>query len=126
MNHWWQAAADLILVLHLAFILFVVCGGLLVMRWNKRRWLLWLHLPAVFWGVMIECSGGICPLTPLENRLRRMAGGNGYAGGFVEEYLLPFIYPPELTQGMQIVLGVGVLLLNLLIYTLIFIRRKNG
>jgi hypothetical protein len=114
--------AELIVLLHFAFILFVVGGALLVLRWYKLRW---LHLPAVVWGVLIEFSGGICPLTPLENRLRGMAGENLYQGGFIQEYLLPIIYPTELTHGLRIALGSGVLLLNLLFYGIVFLRRKK-
>lgn len=118
-----QLAADLIALLHLAFILFVVCGGLLLWRCPK---LLWLHLPAALWGVAIEFSGGVCPLTPLENRLRGLAGGTDYAGGFVEQYLLPLIYPAQLTRELQLALGAGVILINLMIYWLIFWRRNRG
>ena len=114
-------AADLILLLHLGFVLFVLGGGLLVLRWPA---LFWLQLPALLWGVWIEFSGGACPLTPLENRLRRLAGGSGYRGGFIEEYLLPVVYPAELTQGVQISLGTGLLLINLAIYAIILVRRK--
>jgi len=105
--------ADLILLLHLAFILFVVLGGLLVAR---HGWLAWLHLPAVAWGVAVELSGGICPLTPLENHFRTLAGAAAYGGDFIGEYLLALIYPAGLTREIQIGLGVGALLLNLLVY----------
>ncbi len=115
--------ADLLVLLHFGFILFVVFGGLLVLRWRKC---IWLHLPAVVWGAWIEFSGWICPLTPLENRLRRGAGAEGYSGGFIEEYLLAAIYPDALTRDMQIVLGVGVVLINLMIYGAIFFRRRKS
>lgn len=105
--------ADAVLALHLAFILFVVFGALLVWRWQG---FVWLHLPALLWGGWIELSGGICPLTPLENQLRVLAGEAGYRGGFIEHYLLPLIYPEALTRGAQIGLGLGVLAFNAVLY----------
>lgn len=117
-----QLVADLTVLIHLSFILFVVLGGFLVLRWNK---LIWVHLPAVIWGVWIEFSGGICPLTPLENRLRQLAGMNGYSGGFVEEYLLPIIYPAELTREMQLLIGGSVILINLVIYGIIYDKKSR-
>ena len=113
-------AADLVVLLHFAFILFVVLGGLLVLRWPK---LAWLHLPAAAWGVAIELRGGICPLTPLENALRRAAGEAGYGGGFIEHYLLPIIYPAALTRDIQLLLGLAVLLLNLAVYAWVVRHR---
>ena len=100
----WSLLADAVLVVHGLFIVFVVLGGLLVLRWPK---LAWLHLPAVVWGVWIEWSGGICPLTPLEQRLRIAAGEAGYAGGFIEHYLTAAIYPEGLTCELQVALGAG-------------------
>lgn len=105
--------ADLVVLLHLAFILFVMLGGLLVLR---RRRLMWLHLPVVAWGAAIEFVGWVCPLTPLENRLRAAAGEAGYSGGFVEHYLIPLIYPAGLTRELQWLLGALVLLVNALVY----------
>jgi hypothetical protein len=105
--------ADLVLVVHLGFVLFVVLGGLLVLRWPRAAW---IHLPAAVWGVLIEFTGGICPLTPLENRLRRIAGETGYAGGFVEHYVTAVLYPDGLTRAAQVVLGALVLLVNAMIY----------
>lgn len=105
--------ANALVLLHLAFILFVVAGGLLV-AWDKR--LIWLHLPAAAWGALIEFTGWICPLTPLENHFRRLSGAAGYAGGFIEHYLLPLIYPEALTAAAQTVLGVLLLAINFLIY----------
>ena len=113
--------ADLVLLLHLAFVLFVVFGGLLVLR---RRRIAWLHVPAFVWGAAIEFGGWICPLTPLENRLREQSGAGGYAGGFVERYLVPILYPGELTREIQIALGLAVLLINLAIYG--FLLRRNS
>lgn len=108
--------ADLVLVLHGLFILFVLFGGLLVWR---RPGLGWLHLCAVAWAVWVAWAGWICPLTPLENALRHAAGQAGYGGGFVEHYLLALIYPDGLTRGVQVGLGVFVALLNLAVYTLL-------
>ena len=117
-----QLLADLVVLLHLAYVLFVVLGGLLVLR---RRWIAWIHVPAFVWGAAIEFGGWICPLTPLENRLRGESGAGGYAGGFVERYLVPVLYPGELTREIQIVLGIAVLLINLAIYGFLLRRRKN-
>jgi hypothetical protein len=107
------AFADAVLVLHLAFILFVVLGGLLVL-W--RRGLVWLHLPAVAWGILIECLGWICPLTTLENWLRMQGGGRGFSGGFIAHYLAPLIYPVGLTRGLQWLLAALVIAVNAIIY----------
>lgn len=108
-------AADLVVLLHFAFILFVVLGGLLVLKWP---WLARLHLPAALWGALVEFTGWICPLTPLENWLRGMGGTSGYSGGFVEQYILVLIYPAGLTREIQLFLGLGVLILNAAIYAL--------
>lgn len=107
--------ADAVVLLHLAFILFVVFGACLVWRWPR---LAWLHLPAAAWGALIELSGAICPLTPLENHLRRLGGEAGYGGGFVEHYLLPVIYPAGLAPQEQILLGLGVIGINVAAYAL--------
>lgn len=114
--------ADAVVVVHGAFILFVVVGGLLLLRWPR---LAWLHLPAVVWGVWIEFSGWICPLTPLENRLRLDAGVAGYGGGFIAHYLLPLIYPPYLNPALQYLLGAIVLLINGTLYGWLWWRRKQ-
>ena len=106
-------AADALVILHLVFILFVVLGGLLVFRWP--RWA-WVHVPAFAWGAIIEFNNWICPLTPLEQRLRVAAGEGAYGGGFVEHYLLPLIYPEGLTPGIQLGLGLFVLGVNALVY----------
>ena len=111
MNAW--LLANVLVLLHLAFILFVVAGGLLV-AW--KRTLVWLHLPAAIWGALIEFMGWICPLTPLENHFRRLSGQAGYEGGFIEHYLLPLIYPETLTAATQYVLGGLVLIINFLVY----------
>jgi len=105
--------ADAILVLHLAFIAFVILGGLAVLRWPR---LAWLHLPAVLWAAGITFAGGYCPLTPLENRLRVAGGEAGYEGSFIEQYLTALIYPDGLTRGIQITLGCFVVAVNLAVY----------
>ena len=114
-----QLAANLVVLLHFSFILFVVFGGLLIFKW---RWLAWLHLPAVLWGAFIELSGGICPLTPLENKLRAV-NGNVYSGDFIDHYIMPVIYPSGLTHQMQIALGIAVIIINGIIYGLWFTRK---
>ncbi|MFB3818484.1 MAG: DUF2784 domain-containing protein [Candidatus Methylomirabilales bacterium] len=110
---WYRLLADLTLVTHLAFVLFVVFGGVLVLRWPA---LVALHLPAVGWGIYLEVAGAICPLTPLENHFRRLAGESGYHGGFIEHYLMPLLYPPELTHEGQLVLAALVIVINLALY----------
>lgn len=116
------ARADLLVALHFGFVLFVVLGGLLVLRW---RWVALAHLPAAVWGAWIEFSGRICPLTPLENEYRRLGGQAGYSGDFVAHYILPVLYPHPLTRGIQIVLGVIVVGLNLALYVRAFGRRRE-
>ncbi len=119
----YRALADAALVLHLAFILFAVLGGLLVLR---RRWLIWLHLPAVAWGVLIEFAGWICPLTPLENWLRVQGGGEGFRGGFINHYLMSLIYPVGLTRELQWLLGALVLAINAAIYVWVWRGRRRA
>lgn len=114
--------ADGVVLLHVAFIAFVVLGGLLCLRWP---WLVLLHLPAWAWGAYVELSGGLCPLTPLENRLRAAAGEAGYRGGFVEHYLLPLIYPAALTRDVQLLLGGAVIALNLAVYAWLLWRWRR-
>ncbi len=114
--------ADAVLVLHLLFIVFVLAGGLLLL-W--RHALVWLHLPAVVWAVLLELNGWICPLTPLENRLLRAAGEAGYDGGFIERYLLALIYPQGLTPGIQQWLGILVLVVNMAIYGWVLLGRQR-
>jgi Protein of Unknown function (DUF2784) len=109
----YRVAADAVVFLHLVFIVFVVFGGLVVLRW---RWLMALHLPAVTWGAVVELLHLYCPLTPLENALRERAGELGYSGDFVEHYLIPLIYPSGLTPQIQLWLGAGVVLINLGVY----------
>ena len=114
--------ADLVVLVHLAFVLFVVLGGLLALRWPK---LAYVHLPVAIYGALIELVGWICPLTPLEKRLRENAGLQGYQGGFVEHYILPVLYPSGLTRNVQLVLGGLVIALNLGIYALVLWRGRS-
>jgi hypothetical protein len=114
--------ADLVVSVHFLFVLFVLLGGLLVLRWP---WVAGLHLPAALWGVLIEFTGWICPLTPLEQSLRQRAGGQGYSGSFIEHYLLPVLYPSALTRDIQLVLGSVALAVNLGIYAYV-LRRRSG
>jgi hypothetical protein len=114
--------ADLAVLVHALFILFVVGGGLLVLR---RPRLAWLHLPAALWGSAVELNGWLCPLTDLENYWRHRGGEAGYSGSFFEHYLAPLIYPAGLTVQLQIFLGMGVLLLNGAIYFTLWWRRSR-
>jgi hypothetical protein len=118
----YRAAADSVLVLHAAFVLFVVAGGLLVLRWTS---LAWLHVPAVVWAALVEFTGRICPLTPLEVALRRSAGDAGYAGDFIEHYIVSLLYPDGLARDTQTTLGVLVVMVNALIYLAVFRRWRQ-
>ncbi len=117
-----RALADLLVVVHLAFVLFVVLGGFFAIRWRRVAW---AHLPCAAWGALISLTGWVCPLTPLENALRRAGGEAGYGGGFVAHYLLPVLYPEGLTRGAQVGLGVLVLAANALAYVIVLrhVRR---
>lgn len=117
-----RIAADAVMLLHLTFVLFVVFGALLVMRF---LWLAFLHLPAVAWGAFIEISGGICPLTYVENDLRQRAGSAGLEAGFIEHYIYSLLYPPGLTRNVQLVLAGFVLCLNSALYAWILVRRRS-
>lgn len=116
----YRILADLVVGIHLLFVVFVVLGGLLALRWPRVAA---AHLPAAVWGALIEFKGWICPLTPLENSLRASAGQAGYEGGFIEHYLLPVLYPVGITRGLQLVLGSLVLAVNLVVYGLVLWRR---
>lgn len=118
----YRIAADAVLLLHVMFVLFVVFGGLLALVF---RWGMWLHLPAAAWGIGIELVGGICPLTTVENALRRAAGESGYPGSFVEHYIVPLLYPVGLTRETQYWLAAIALAVNLLIYGLVIFRRRR-
>ena len=108
-----QRLADVVLLTHVGFVVFVVFGGVAVLRWPR---LAWVHLPAVVWGVLIEFAGWICPLTPLENALRQEGGQGAYAGGFIDHYVAGALYPAGLTRGVQVALGAVALLVNVPVY----------
>ena len=118
----YRLLADLVVGLHFLFVLFVVIGGLLVLRWPK---LAYFHVPAAVYGAAIEFAGWICPLTPLEKLLRARAGGGGYEGGFIEHYILPVLYPSALTREIQLLLGFLVIAVNLAIYAYVFRGGKR-
>lgn len=118
----WGIAAEAVLLLHGAFILFAVGGALLVLRWP---WIILLHLPAAVWAAMVVTAGWICPLTPLEQWLRLRAGGEGYSGSFIEHYLILLIYPPGLTRSVQVLLGLGVVVVNVALYLWCWHRHRH-
>jgi hypothetical protein len=120
LHHW---LANLVVLVHFGFLLFVSVGGLLVLRWRR---LAWVHVPAAVWGVLIEFAGWVCPLTPLENTLRRRAGGVGYEGGFIDHYVAGLIYPQGLTRSSQVVIGILVLTINLVVYALCVGRVRRS
>lgn len=123
----YRLLADLVTLTHLAFVVFVVLGGLLLIRWPR---LAWLHIPAAVWGAFVEFTGRVCPLTPLEIRLREAGGELGYSGGFVEQYILPLLYPADLTTDIQLLLGAVVVVVNGAVYGFlgvrIYRRRTNA
>lgn len=119
----YRLLAELVVALHLGFILFAVFGGLLAL--GRRRWAA-LHLPAMAWAALIEFAGWGCPLTPLENWLRRAAGEAAYEGDFLERYLVPLIYPPGLTRSHQVALGIALLAFNLVVYSVLWRRRPRN
>ena len=114
--------ADAVVAFHLGFVLFVVFGGFAALRWPKAAW---LHLPVALWGAGIEFVSGICPLTPLENHLRRLGGEAGYSGGFVERYVLPVLYPAGLSRDVQWVLGGFVVAVNVAVYLAVWRRHRS-
>lgn len=118
----YQIAADAIVVIHFIFILFVISGGFLAIRW---RWLIWLHIPAASWGVLAISLRWVCPLTPLENSLRRAGGGDSYGSGFIEHYLVPIIYPSGFDDSVFMAMGVGVVILNVIAYSLLFVSARQ-
>src|SRR5439155_24576253 len=109
--------ANIVVLVHLAFVAFVVVGGIPVLRWRRAAW---VHIPAALWGAAIALGGWICPLTPLENWLREQGGGAGYSTGFIEHYVVPVLYPVALTREVQIVAGILVLVLNAVVYWMAF------
>lgn len=116
-----MSLADLVVVAHLGFVAFALAGGLLALRWRR---IVWLHLPAAVWAVLVEWMGWICPLTPLENALRRAAGEVGYAGSFVEHWLAPVIYPAGLAPPTQVQLGLLVIVVNAGVYAFVLAKRR--
>ena len=119
----YRLVADLVLLVHFAFIILVVAGGLLVLRY---RWFAWVHIPAACWGAFVELSGRLCPLTTMENYFRLRAGEEGYAVSFMEQYVLPVIYPAGLTRGIQLFLAGAVIAVNAIIYATILLRRRSA
>lgn len=119
---WWTFLADAVVGLHVAFVAFVVGGGLLVLRWPR---LAWLHVPAAAWGAVVELAGWVCPLTPIELALRARGGTEGYRGNFVEQYILPVLYPDSLTRPTQVVLGGLVIAVNVAVYGWMLARRSR-
>ena len=113
--------AQAVLVVHAAFIVFVAVGGFLVLRWPK---LAWIHVPCLVWGVAIVIGGWICPLTPLELALRERAGMPLYSGGFMDQYLMPWVYPEQVGQGVKIFLGLLTAAVNVVIYLRVYARRR--
>ena len=119
----YRLLADVVVVLHGLFVVFVVFGGLLVLRWPRVAW---LHVPAALWGVLIEFSGWVCPLTPLEKALRHRAGEVGYAGDFIDHYVVAALYPAGLTRATQFVLGGAALALNVGVYSMLVARGRRA
>jgi hypothetical protein len=119
----YRLLADLVLILHAGFVAFVMLGALLALRWPR---IAWVHVPVALWGAGIEFLGGICPLTPLENHWRRLAGELGYPGGFVEHYVVSVLYPDGLTRRVQLVLGVLVLVVHVAIYAWVLWRQRSA
>ena len=118
----YRLLADAVVVLHLGFVGFVVLGGLLALRWRRAAW---VHLPAAVWGVWVEFTGRICPLTPLENWLRRQGGGADYSASFVEHYVIPVLYPAALTRELQWILGGIVIAVNAAVYAVVLLTRRS-
>ncbi|HOO39465.1 MAG TPA: DUF2784 domain-containing protein [Deltaproteobacteria bacterium] len=118
----YQVLADGVVILHLFFIVFVILGGMLVL---VRPKIIWLHIPCVIWGILIELTGGICPLTPLELYLRTKTGESAYTGDFVIHYIEPIIYPGGLTRELQILFSIAVIMVNTAVYTWVFLRHKK-
>ena len=115
----YYVTANLLVMIHLSFIVFVIAGAFIVLKWP---WVILLHIPAVIWGAIVELKGWICVLTPWENNLRHLAGQEGYSGGFIEHYVVSLIYPAELTRDAQIVMGLIVITINLCVYGFIIYR----
>jgi hypothetical protein len=119
----YKILADLVVVLHFAFVLFVIFGGFLVL-WSKR--VAWLHIPAVIWAILIEFIGWTCPLTILEKILRQKSGALAYRSGFIEHYILPVLYPTILTRRLQVILGFLVFAINVGIYYWVLRHHRSS
>lgn len=119
----YKFAAEFVVLVHCAFVAFVVLGAVLVLRWPRMAW---CHLPAVVWGALSEFLGIICPLAPLEQFLWRQAGLAGYSGGFIEHYVVALLYPAGLTRSIQVALGTGVIVLNATLYGWLALRRRTS
>jgi hypothetical protein len=122
-SQWAKWGVDAIVILHFGFVLFVLFGALLLLKWRR---VIWLHIPAVVWGILVELNGWLCPLTPLENHLRQQAGLGRYHGDFVMHYLMPILYPVSLTRTTQIIYGIIVIVVNIGIYLYVFRWRPRG
>lgn len=118
----YRGLADLVVLFHFCFIAFVLVGGVLILRWRR---VMWLHLPAIAWGIFVEWSGWMCPLTPLENRLRQLGGLSAYSGDFLDRHLSAVIYPQGLTRNLQVFYGCVVAAVNLGVYTYAIIRWRR-
>jgi len=114
--------ANLVLGFHFAFVVFSVLGGFLVL-WN--RWIAWLHVPAVLWSSFVNLFSHVCPLTPMENTFRRLAGQAGYEGGFIQHYITPLVYPSGMSRRMELVAGYSVLIWNAFVYAFVVLRRRG-
>ena len=123
LDMWYRTAADLVLLTHFAFVLFVILGGVLVIRWPRLGW---VHVPVAIYGAVIEFLGFVCPLTPLEIWLRHRGGEAGYRGGFIEHYITATLYPAGLTRHIQVVMGIGVLLVNAIAYAVVIRRARRA
>ncbi len=119
----YRALADAVLVAHFAFVLFAVLGGLLALRWRRA---VWLHVPALAWGVVVQLANWECPLTPLENYFRRLGGEAGYAGGFVEHYVSAILYPEQISHAFRFVSGLFLLVVNLVAYSFVIYSTRGA
>ena len=117
----YRIAAGAVAIFHIGFVIFVAVGGLLVWRWRR---LAWVHLPCTIWGVLVQLKPFVCPLTPLEKHLRGLGGLAPYHGGFIAHYIYPVLYPAGMTRGVQIALGVAVMVLNLVVYGALFVGYR--
>ena len=114
--------ADFILLFHFAFIIFAIFGGLIVLY---KRWMLWIHVPAILWSSAVNLADWVCPLTPLENLLYSMAGQAGYKGGFIEHYITPLVYPNSMPRELELVAGISILVWNVFVYTFVAYRVRR-